>query len=106
MQDEVIASLGNNPVCYRHRFPAIFRSVFKVLDVDLDDAFSCIWPAWRISGSGYDVLSEGRGPRTFPRERRDGERQDNEDVDDETATDAIVSDLPPSSWIRVSRQDQ
>lgn len=34
------------------------------------------------------------------------ERQDNVDVEDETAADAIVSDLPPGFWIRVSRQDR
>ena len=37
--------LGNNPVCYRHRLPAIFGSVFKVLELDLAVAFCCIWLA-------------------------------------------------------------
>lgn len=38
-------TLGNNPVCYRHRLPAIFGSVFNVLELDLAVAFRCIWPA-------------------------------------------------------------
>lgn len=34
-----------NPVCYRHRLPAISGSLFKVLAAGLGGALSGIWPA-------------------------------------------------------------
>lgn len=34
-----------NPVCYRHRLPAISGSLFKVLAAGLGGAYSGIWPA-------------------------------------------------------------
>lgn len=34
-----------NPVCYRHRLPAISGSLFKVLAAGLGDVLSGIWPA-------------------------------------------------------------
>ena len=69
--DEVIAILGNNPVCYRHRLPAIFGSVFKVLGVDLDGAFRFIWMACKSSASGCGVLSGHEGPGGDIHEERD-----------------------------------
>lgn len=34
-----------NPVCYRHRLPAISGSLFKILAAGLGGASSGIWPA-------------------------------------------------------------
>lgn len=72
MQDEEIALLGNNPVCYRHRLPAIFGSVFNVLDVNLNRAFSCIWLTSTGTKMRQDIAVScrmGRGLKIFlPRE--------------------------------------
>lgn len=41
-----VCVLGDvNPVCYRHRLPAISGPLFKVLVAGLGGAFSGIWPA-------------------------------------------------------------
>jgi len=49
-----------NPVCYRHRLPAISGSLFKVLVAGLSDVLSGIWPAssWhgRRDNDDDDVL--------------------------------------------------
>lgn len=55
-----VCVLGDvNPVCYRHRLPAISGSLFKVLVAGLGGAFSGIWPAssWhkRLDDDDNDV---------------------------------------------------